>query len=156
MILSSFSMTNMIYIWLAVSVLALIIEVLTTDLTSIWASLSALVTMFISIFVKILWIQLLVFAVITIILIFAVRPYVRKYFKRNEIKTNSDSLIGKYGNVIEDIIPGEVGVVKIDGKEWSAITEEGFIIKKGSKVLVLAIQGVKLIVKESLEEQICE
>ena len=57
-------------------------------------------------------------------------------------------IISQNGIVVQDIDPYEVGVVKLNGEEWSAISKDKVKIKKGSIVEVVQIEGVKLIVKE--------
>ena len=54
------------------------------------------------------------------------------------------------GVVTETITNNNVGEVKVDGKKWSAISTKK--ITTGSKVEILAIDGVKLKVKEIKEE----
>ena len=147
MILTAFKPEYMIYLWLAIAVLALIIETITTDFTSIWASASAVITMIVAIFVDIIWLQVLIFALLTILFIICIRPYIRRYFKRNEIKTNFDALIGKVGIVNDPIEPLGKGSVKIEGKEWTAISDENVLIDHDSRVVIIAIEGVKLLVK---------
>ena len=50
------------------------------------------------------------------------------------------------GIVTEDISLTSIGEVKVDGKRWSAISEEE--LKKGTPVIILSIDGVKLKVKK--------
>ena len=45
----------------------------------------------------------------------------------------------------------KVGQVKVAGEVWSAICEGDTLIAKDSKITVLAISGVKLVVKEISE-----
>lgn len=135
--------------WIAIAIIAVVIELNTTDLSSIWATVGGLVAMVISLFCKLWWVQLIVFMAITLLGILLIRPYVKRYVKRNEIKTNSDALVGKIGVVTMEISDGNVGAVKVEGKEWSALAKNSEdSIFKDSKVEILAIDGVKLIVKE--------
>jgi len=67
------------------------------------------------------------------------------------VHTNADSLIGRIGAVTVDIAgPGEVGRVLVDGQDWSAVSQDGIPVAKGEKVLVKAIEGVKLVVEPML------
>lgn len=147
MILTAFKPEYMIYLWLAIAVLALIVETITTDFTSIWASAAAVITMIVAIFVDIIWLQVLIFAVLTVMFIICIRPYIKRYFKRNEIKTNFDVLIGKVGIVNDPIEPQGKGSVKIEGKEWTAISSDDILIDHDERVVIIAIEGVKLLVK---------
>ncbi|MDD4184086.1 MAG: NfeD family protein [Candidatus Izemoplasmatales bacterium] len=139
--------TMMILIWFAVIVLAGIIEASTMDLTSIWFSAGAFVALIISIFWKELYVlQIVVFLVVSVLLLLGLRPVFKKYIKKNEIKTNADKLIGKIAICVKAIPAGERGEVKIDGKIWTAIANETIDIN--TRVEVLAIDGVKLVVKK--------
>ena len=65
------------------------------------------------------------------------------------MKTNADSVIGEIAVVTETIKSNEQGAVKLQGKEWTAITKgENIIFKLGSEVRVIAIEGVKLLVQD--------
>ena len=59
-------------------------------------------------------------------------------------------IIGKIGIVTKEITKTDIGEVKIDGKYWSAKADKK--IKEGSKVEILAIEGVKLIVLEKEDD----
>lgn len=142
----SFDMQNMIYIWLSVAIIAIVIEVITSDLTSIWVSAAAVPSLILAIFVEIWWIQLVVFIVVMVLLIVLLRPVVLRYIKRNEIKTNTDAIVGMQAKVICEIKPDEIGRVKLGGNEWAAVSNED--IQVGENVEVLAIEGVKLIVRK--------
>ena len=63
------------------------------------------------------------------------------------MKTNIEALIGKEAVTISTIRPMEVGRIKLNGQEWSAVCRtEDAAIEEGAKVKVMAIEGVKAIV----------
>ena len=63
--------------------------------------------------------------------------------------TNADRLIGEIGVMNSDLSqPEDVGQAKVLGGIWSAKTNDP-PLKKGDKVKVLAIEGVKLIVEKT-------
>ena len=67
--------------------------------------------------------------------------------KDKKIETNAYSIIGKTGIVTQDINPTHsVGQVKISNEIWSAKTSDNSIIKKGSQIEVVSIDGVKAVV----------
>ena len=71
-------------------------------------------------------------------------PCKNKLAVSNE-KTNFDRIIGMRGVVTEDIDDLVIGEVMVDGKKWSAISDSP--IKKGEKVKIVKIEGVKLVVE---------
>ena len=141
-------MENIWYIWLSLAVFFLIIESMTVEIISIYFTGGALVSMALSLLgVPLEW-QILAFCVVSIILIIFTRPIVARYLKRNESKTNVDTLIGDVATVTKEILPDERGEVKIKGQYWLAVSANNDIIELGSKVSILAIEGAKLIVKK--------
>jgi len=90
-------------------------------------------------------VQFAVFAVLGIVLLITTKPLVKKLLKNN-VKTNLDRVIGMKGVVTMDIKPLNVGEVKVDGKIWSAISDDTLNIN--DVVEILEIDGVKLKVKK--------
>ncbi|MCX8150573.1 MAG: NfeD family protein [Candidatus Bathyarchaeota archaeon] len=62
-------------------------------------------------------------------------------------RTNVDALIGKEGLAKTDIDPMDGGVVKVNGEIWLSRSADECLIKEGSKVRVIRIEGVTLIVE---------
>jgi len=87
------------------------------------------------------------FLVVSILSLLVLRPLFHKYIRKNEIKTNADRLVGKIAVCTKAIADGDRGEVKIEGKIWTSISNENIAV--GEKVEVLAIDGVKLVVKKS-------
>ena len=139
--------TTMIFIWFAVIIVAGVIEALTMDLSSIWFAAGGFFALiFAIIFPELIWIQVLIFILFSIALLLVLRPIFKKFVKKNEIKTNADSLVGRVAVCVKPILDGERGEVKIEGKIWTAIANEDIQINE--KVIVLAIKGVKLVVRK--------
>jgi membrane protein implicated in regulation of membrane protease activity len=136
----------MVFVWFAIILIAAFIEATTMDLSSIWFSAGAFVALIISIiFPEYIWLQVVVFMVASVGLLLSLRPLFKKYLNRNEIRTNASSLIGQEAVCLKPIIDNERGEVKIQGKIWTAISNEN--IYENERVIVLAINGVKLVVK---------
>jgi hypothetical protein len=72
-------------------------------------------------------------------------------------RTNVDALIGKEAIAKTDIDPLDGGVTKLLGELWLSRTADDNIIKEGSKVRVIRIEGVSLVVEgiEGVEEKEC-
>ncbi len=134
-------------VWLIITVVLIVAEIITLGLTSIWFAGGALIAGLISL-TGVHWlVQILVFAVVSAILFVFTRPIATKHFMKNIEKTNVDSLIGKEGIVKQEIDNIEAqGVVKLNGMDWTARSVNGTKIPAGEKVLVDSIDGVKLMV----------
>ena len=110
-------------IWLIISGVCLIIEIMTVGFLVFWFSIGALIAMITSIFIDNIIIQTSVFIISSTILIFATKPFVKKFINtKPSIKTNVYSSIGKTGIVTQDIdSTNGIGQVKVNGELWSAI-----------------------------------
>lgn len=138
------------YSWLILFVVLIILELCTVNLTTIWFAFGALLAYIVSLFTDNVMIQTTVFLAVSVITLILTRPVVRKYLLTKPSRTNADMLIGRTGIVTKEITKTDIGEVKIDGKYWSAKANKK--IKEGSKVEILAIEGVKLIVKEKEDD----
>ena len=140
---------HMVWVWLALLVLFIITEIATVQLTTIWFAGGALAAMLLSALgVKSILIQCIVFLAVSLLLLIATRPLVKKHINRKSQPTNADRNIGASAIVTEEInnLLG-TGAVKINGIEWSARAENGNTVSVGETVTVTRIEGVKLIVK---------
>jgi membrane protein implicated in regulation of membrane protease activity len=136
-------------IWLGVAIVFGIAELLTPSLTLIWFSIGAVALIFLSMVIENLFIQILIFAIISFALLFvATKKFVKKDmgYKYN---TNLQAVLNAKGFVKEDILINQPGRVVVDREEWTAISFDNEKIEKGSTVEVLKIEGVKLVVKKS-------
>lgn len=131
--------------WLTVFIVLLLLELCTVNLVSIWFAIGAFISFFVSFFTDHIIIQMVVFIVVSVITLLITKPFVKKV-KSNKVMTNLDRVIGMEAVVTEDISKFHVGEVRVDGKKWSAKSDEKF--EKGEVVLVERIDGVKLIVKK--------
>lgn len=135
------------WVWLAIVIISLVLEFLTSEVVSIWFAVGSFVSLILAICNVNEAVQVIIFVAVSLLFLVCARPFIKRWTKRNEIKTNVDSLVGRIAVVSEDIIDGNRGVVKLDSQEWSAISSDNLV--KGTKVVVLSIEGNKLIVKEN-------
>ncbi len=94
---------------------------------------------------------LIIFAVVTIVVSVATIIFYKKLAPgQKPVTTGIDSLTGKKGEVIKEIVPGSIdGKVKIDEQIWSATSSEK--IDAGQIVTVSRVQGVHLFVCKETE-----
>lgn len=134
--------------WLIVAGVCFVIESFTIGFLVFWFGIGALAALVASLFISNIWIQSLIFIIVSSLLLIFTKPLVKKFVKEKDIiPTNVYSIIGKEGIVVEsiDTING-VGKVKVNGELWSATSLEN--IEKGTKVKVLKVNGVKLEVEK--------
>ena len=110
--------------WLILLVLLLGIEILTLGLTTIWFAGGALVAFFAALLGAGLVVQIVLFAGVSLVLLAFTRPLAVKYLNHRTTKTNVDSIVGRHGEVVEEINNLQAqGQVKIDGMPWTARAE---------------------------------
>ena len=135
--------------WLIAFVVLLLIEIVTLGLTTIWFAAGALVAFLVAYLGFGVVAQVVSFLAVSIILLVLTRPIAMKYFNRERLKTNAESLIGQRALVTEVVDTlSATGKVEVNGREWSAKTEGCDVIETGTVVLIRGIQGVKLIVEK--------
>ena len=138
------------WIWVAVIVFAIVIEITTDQLIGIWFIPGAIISTILEfVKVKIYW-QILVFLVLSLIGIFFIRRFVTKHTKGTDTKTNTNAIIGEKCVVTEKIDNfAGCGQVKVHGQIWSARGCDEFdIFEEGEILKIVAIEGVKLICKK--------
>ena len=138
----------MFYIWLAIAVILAILEMSTVSLVSIWYIISSIVAMLISLFTDNIAIQVSVFVLGGTILLILTKDAAKKILPE-KTKTNIDRIVGMEGIITEKITKKTSGVVKVDGKYWTAIADE--TIEENTSVKILEINSTKLKV-EKIEE----
>ena len=139
----------MYVVWIVAIVLAVILEAQTAALTAIWFVPGAVVSLILAL-CNVSWqIQVLVFALLSLVMLLFGLLFVRKRIKKMpHIPTNSDRIIGMEGKVTEEINDdAPTGEVKVDGKRWTARSADGSVIPVGEMVTILRIEGVKVIVE---------
>ena len=138
---------NMSIVWVVIMVVFLVVEAATAGLTCIWFAIGALAALIAALFGAPIWLQLVWFFVVSVVTLYFTRPLVLKYVNSRSQPTNADMVIGKEALVTEAIDNVEsAGAVAVEGKVWTARSENGEPIEVGSIVTVLRIEGVKLIV----------
>lgn len=140
----------MYIVWPALFVALIIIEIETLQLVSVWFAAGALASTIVVLCNGPLWLQFTVFIVVSVALLIASRPIVKKALKMGIQPTNADLDIGKTATVIERINnTAGTGRATLSGVDWTAVSEDGSIIEKDEIVTVKAIEGAKLIVAKN-------
>ena len=134
-------------LWLALLIAFLVVEASTVTLISLWFAGGALAALVAALLHAPLWLQVVVFFVVSAALLACLCPLVRKHFTPKLTKTNMDAVIGSEGYVIADIDNlAATGTVKLGAMEWTARSVDGHFIKAGTCVKVERIEGVKVFV----------
>ncbi|MGN1101997.1 MAG: NfeD family protein [Huintestinicola sp.] len=130
----------MMYIlWIIVMVAAVLVEAASFALLSIWFAVGALAALVAAILGAGTGVQIGVFLAVSVILLAATRPLLKKFMPKKYIPTNGELDLGKTAVVIEKI-DGMTGTgrVRLEGVDWGAVSADGSVIEEGVSVTVIA------------------
>lgn len=141
-------------IWILIAVIFAVIEGFTMGLTTIWFTVGGVGACIIALLGGPLLLQVAVFLIVSIILLYFTRPLAEKRLKIGHEKNNIDQMIDKTCMVTETIKPYHTGQVKLNGLVWTAVTKDNMdTLAKGELVKIVGIEGVKLIVERMKGEE---
>lgn len=138
------------WIWVGVIVLAIILELITDQMVSIWFVPGAIIATILD-FVGVFYVwQILVVLIFAALGILFLRKFITRFKPDASTKTNIDAIVGERCVVTEkiDTFAGR-GQVKIKGQIWSAkgLVDED-IFEEGDVLQIIGVEGVKLICKK--------
>ena len=138
----------MLWLWIGLIVLFVIIEAATVQLVTIWFAIGSVAGLIACAAGLEIWIQFLIFAVVSAVALAVTRPFVKKFTKGRKQPTNADRYIGQEATVTEKISNElSTGAVRIGGLVWTARTVDNSEAEEGERVTVEAIEGARLLVK---------
>lgn len=79
---------NMSLMWLSIIIVLSVVELITSQLVSIWFVIAAVITLIVSLFCDSLLIQVIVFVGLTLILLALMRPILKKAMSLKKEDTN--------------------------------------------------------------------
>lgn len=138
----------MVWIWLAITVIAIIIELATPQLISIWFAMGGVIGIAFS-FIPGLpwWGEMIIFAVVSVSLLFTLRPVLKKYLKSKNLHTNIDRLIGQNIRMLSQTNFDNLGTAKVGDIVWNVKSYDGSVLYTDEIVKIVEIDGNKLIAR---------
>lgn len=147
-------MTFAIVFWSILLVVAVIAEFGTQQLVSIWFAAGSIVALITAAVGGSEIVQLVVFTAVSLVLLIFTRPILQKFLRFEIRDTNAKADLGKNAVVIQEIDPQKgTGRARLGDVEWRAVSSDSCIIRVGSVVKVLDIDGTRLIVESATEKQ---
>ena len=136
-------------VWAVVAVICLILEMTAGDFFIICFSIGAVFAAITALIGGNIYWQLLLFAIFTLISLFWVRPFAKRYLHKGEDNrvSNADALMGRQGRVVESVKADGFGRVQIDGDIWKAVTNEPQDIVAGKNVRVVGRESTIITVE---------
>jgi len=138
------------HVWIIVSIALFIAEIFTPGFVLACFGIACLISGLVSFFELGFKIQIITFSVSTLIVFFGIRPLFLRHFysSQGKTKTNVDALVDKAGLVLEKIDPAvSKGRVMVGGENWRGISVDEAVIEPGEKIVVVGVEGTKLLVK---------
>lgn len=134
--------------WLAAFIALAVGEATTVGLVCIWFAIGALAAFLAACAGVQLWVQLIVFAVVSVLALALIRPAAARFFHTKRSPTNADRVVDQTALVTETV-DNETGAgqVSVMGQVWTARSELGVVIPAGTQVKVKRIEGVKVFVE---------
>lgn len=135
-------------LWLGAAILLIIAEMFSGDLVLLMLGGGALAAAGVDAAVDPpLWVDGVVFAVASILLLMLVRPIARRHMlSRPRVLTNTEALEGRHA-VVTEMVDDHDGRVKIGGEVWSArALTVGDVFEAGTEVTVMSIDGATAVV----------
>lgn len=141
---------GMIFVWLLLTIIFVIGELATVGLTSIWFAAGSLVALLAAVCGAGLAVQIILFLVVSIGLLFGTRPWAKRFINSRTQRTNADRAIGQVIRITERVSNmDQSGMAVVTGQEWTVRTRyDNEVIEVGEYARVLEISGVKLIVEK--------
>ena len=147
-------------LWFSVATVLIIAEIFTAGFVLFWFGVGAAATGFVALLTEnlnlefqeyIMW-QFAAFLVVSWVLFFISRPFANLITSKQPLGIGTKRVIGVAGTVIEDINEDEgTGMARVDRDEWRADSQTGEKIKKGTRIVVVNVEGTHLIVKKREE-----
>lgn len=133
--------------WLLIAICAFAIDVLTSNFCFMLFSIGAVVAAVCGALGVPFVIQIVIFAVLSIISLVIGYPWLKRKYKNMHKNTPlmEETYIGKVLESDKEII--NKSLVKVNGEYWTVINE-GDVINKGEKFMITGIEGIKLKIKK--------
>lgn len=138
-------------LWLVVILIFIIIEVTTVDFTFLMLAVGSVGGLLSGLLGAPFWAQVLIAGVISLLLLFTVRPALQRALQKggDATPTNVEALLGQSGTVTTDFVEGQGHVKLANGETWTAklsqLTTER-PVESGERVVVTAIDGATAVV----------
>ena len=134
-------------LWIILAIIFLAVEFGTVALISLWFVGGSVAALAVCLLGGPLWLQVLVFGLISLALLLLVRPFLKKYIDPKKVRTNVDAMRGRQAVLLETVDNlAATGSLELSGVVWTARSADGSVIPAGTVVTVQGVEGVKLLV----------
>jgi membrane protein implicated in regulation of membrane protease activity len=140
--------------WSILLVVAVVLEFVTQQLVSVWFAAGALGALLTAAFGGSVWMQLILFAGISLVLLLCTRPFLKRFMRFPIQATDVKRDVGKLAVVVQEIdAAAGTGRARLGDVQWRAVAKEGGVIPVGTTVRVEKIDGTRLLVSVVSQEE---
>lgn len=137
--------------WLTATIVLLVIEGCTWNLTTIWLAIGAACAMIASQFGASYIAQTAVFVAVGLGTIVLTRPLVNRWKNLDHTATNGDRNIGRVCEVVDTISITKAGRIHLDGVDWTARVSTDVVLKPESLCRITGMESTVMIVEPFTE-----
>lgn len=137
--------------WLIMATIFFVGELITIGFVLFWFGVGASVAVVLALLEFGIYTQSIAFLLVSAILVIFSKKITKRLFKDKEIPSNIFAIIGKQCIVTQEInnLMG-TGIVKVSGELWTARSADDQLLEVGTRVVVVRVEGVKLIVQANI------
>lgn len=132
--------------WAVIFVIALVVELGTVQLVSVWFCGGAIVSAILAAAGVSFWIQCIVMVAVSAVLLVLSKTVFSKFILKKDHRTNYDAMIGDEVIITERVEKYENGAGKYRDVVWTVCSDD--TIEVGERAVVKEIKGNKLIVSK--------
>lgn len=135
-------------LWVGIALVLGVIEMLTLDFIFLMMSIAAIIVIPVAALDASIPVQIVVFAVLALLLLFLVRPFIVSHFRKTtkEAATNVDAYLGKNGVVVATVNVAH-GRIKVGGEVWTARSyHPQMSYAEGDVVTIVKVDGATAVV----------
>lgn len=130
-------------VWSIMFVIFSAVEIAVPALVSVWFALSSICMIFISIFVKDVYLQILIFSLLSVVFMVCLRTYFKRFLHNKKDILSNEVIVLEL--MSEESDGSFLYKVKYKGSVWTAISNEKISIN--SKAFIEAFEGNKIKIK---------
>jgi hypothetical protein len=136
------------WMWIVFGIVTLSTEILTPGgFYLMFVGASAIVVGAVAPFINVEWIEILLFAVLSIFCITVLRKPLTKRIARSTPKADVQEFVGETARALDAIAPGASGAIELRGSTWQARNDGTVQLDKNSHCTVISRDGLSFVVK---------
>lgn len=141
-------MQSVWWMWVVFGIVTLSLELMTPGgFYLMFVGIAAIITGALSLVIPTSWIEILIFAVLSIFFIVAFRKPLARRVARSTPRADVQEFVGETARAIDAIAPGASGTIELRGSTWQARNDGTVQLEKNSHCTVISRDGLTFVVK---------